>query len=67
MATIVVKIRCVDSVFGVDPLSLDQAMDVNSGLKIPAILVLMKDSLLKYDALSKEGIFRLAGETTNVS
>lgn len=35
----------------------------SKGLLVPRLLVLLKNSLIKYDAFEKEGIFRLAAST----
>jgi len=63
---ITLRIRCVDSFFGVDPLTLEMQRD-EDGLVVPKVLVTLQNSLKKHDAFSKEGIFRLAGEATNIS
>ncbi|EGC38160.1 hypothetical protein DICPUDRAFT_29142 [Dictyostelium purpureum] len=59
-----VKIRCETGVFGVDPLSLESVDD--EGYRVPAILSLMKKSLIENGGLQQEGIFRLAGEQTEI-
>jgi len=59
-----VRIRCETGVFGVDPCSLEQ--DQDDGLLVPAILVVMKKSLIEFGGLQQEGIFRLAGEQTEI-
>jgi len=61
---ITVKIRCETGVFGVDPLSLECVDD--DGFRVPQILVLMKKSLIEGGGLQQEGIFRLAGEQTEI-
>jgi len=58
------RIRCETGVFGVDPSSLELGED--EGYKVPAILGLMRRSLVEYGGLSQEGIFRLAGEQTEI-
>eukprot|EP01132_Coremiostelium_polycephalum_P001274 gene1274-1605_t len=59
-----VKIRCETGVFGVDPMTLECVED--EGYRIPQILVLMKSSLVENGGLQQEGIFRLAGEQTEI-
>jgi len=59
-----VKIRCETGVFGVDPASLDLVQD--NGFEVPAILASMKRSLIEYGGMHQEGIFRLAGEQTEI-
>lgn len=59
-----VRIRCETGVFGVEPASLEMEMD--SGYNVPSILVAMKRSLVEYGGLKQEGIFRLAGEQTEI-
>ncbi|GAM29021.1 hypothetical protein SAMD00019534_121970 [Acytostelium subglobosum LB1] len=59
-----VKIRCETGVFGVDPSTLEQVED--EGYRVPAILVQMKRSLIEFGGLEQEGIFRLAGEQTEI-
>jgi len=59
-----VRIRCETGVFGVDPSGLEMTQD--NGHDIPAILVSMKRSLVEYGGLNQEGIFRLAGEQTEI-
>jgi len=58
------RIRCETGVFGVDPTSLEIAED--EGYKVPSILALMKRALIENDGLAQEGIFRLAGEQTEI-
>jgi len=58
------RIRCETGVFGVDPTSLELAED--DGYKVPSILALMKRALIENDGLAQEGIFRLAGEQTEI-
>jgi len=45
--------------FGVDPSTLELVMD--SGFKVPKVLVLLKNSLIRQKAFQQEGIFRLSG------
>jgi len=45
--------------FGVDPSTLDIVMD--SGFKVPKVLVLLRNSLVRQKAFQMEGIFRLSG------
>jgi len=59
-----VRIRCETGVFGVDPASIEMEMD--AGYQVPSILVLMKRSFIDYGGLKQEGIFRLAGEQTEI-
>eukprot|EP01133_Synstelium_polycarpum_P008008 gene8008-9407_t len=62
-----IKIRCETGVFGVDPASLEADLVEDGGHhRIPNILVLMKRSLIEYGGLQQEGIFRLAGEQTEI-
>jgi len=58
------RIRCETGVFGVDPVSLE--LEEDDGYKVPAILALMRRSLIEHGGLSQEGIFRLAGEQTEI-
>jgi len=59
-----VRIRCETGVFGVEPAGLEMIDD--EGHQVPAILVIMKRSLIEYGGLKQEGIFRLAGEQTEI-
>jgi len=59
-----VRIRCETGVFGVDPAGLEMEMD--GGYQVPSILVSMKRSLIEFGGLRQEGIFRLAGEQTEI-
>ncbi|GAM26524.1 hypothetical protein SAMD00019534_096990, partial [Acytostelium subglobosum LB1] len=59
-----VKIRCETGVFGVDPVGLDFVED--EGYRVPSILAQMKRSLIEYGGLEQEGLFRLAGEQTEI-
>lgn len=59
-----VRIRCETGVFGVEPASLEMVDD--EGYRVPAILASMKRSLIEYGGLKQEGIFRLAGEQTEI-
>jgi len=59
-----VRIRCETGVFGVDPAGLEMEMD--AGYQVPAILASMKRSFIEYGGLKQEGIFRLAGEQTEI-
>jgi len=58
------RIRCETGVFGVDPVGLELAED--EGFKVPVILGLMRRSLVEYGGIGQEGIFRLAGEQTEI-
>jgi len=51
-------------VFGVEPSSLE--METDSGYQVPSILVAMKRSIIECEGLKQEGIFRLAGEQTEI-
>jgi len=51
-------------VFGIDPSSLDQTDD--NGYRIPTILMNMKNNLVEKGGINSEGIFRLAGEQTEI-
>jgi len=51
-------------VFGVDPMSLELTED--AGFKVPKVLVDMKQVLVEKGGISTEGIFRLAGEQTEI-
>ncbi len=53
-----------NGVFGVDPTTLDQIED--SGVTVPRILVDMKNFVLDKNGANSEGIFRLAGEQTEI-
>lgn len=59
-----VRIRCETGVFGVEPSSLEMEMD--GGHQVPSILVAMKRAIIEYGGLKQEGIFRLAGEQTEI-
>lgn len=59
-----VRIRCETGVFGVEPSSLEMEMD--GGYQVPSILVSMKRSIIEHGGLKQEGIFRLAGEQTEI-
>jgi len=59
-----VRIRCETGVFGVDPTSIE--METDGLYQVPSILALMKRSLLLHGGLTSEGIFRLAGEQTEI-
>lgn len=58
------RIRCELGVFGVDPTELECVEDL--GYSVPKILVQMKSSLVVHEGLKQEGIFRLAGDQTEV-
>jgi len=51
-------------VFGVDPTTLEQTED--EGYAVPTILVNMKKVMVAKNAINTEGIFRLAGEQTEI-
>lgn len=61
-----VRIRCETGVFGVDPSGLEMGEDEENGYRVPSILLLMKKSLVENGGLLQEGIFRLAGEQTEI-
>lgn len=58
------RIRCETGVFGVDPGTLE--LEEDEGFKVPAILAMMRRALIENGGLSQEGIFRLAGEQTEI-
>ncbi|ELR22562.1 RhoGAP domain containing protein [Acanthamoeba castellanii str. Neff] len=47
-------------VYGADPMALEIAEDC--GFEVPVVLKSMREALVDQDALSQEGIFRLAGD-----
>jgi len=51
-------------VFGIDPMTLEQTED--NGYRIPVILENMKKCLVAKGGIQSEGIFRLAGEQTEI-
>jgi len=51
-------------VFGADPMTLEQTVD--GGYTVPTILVNMKKCILSKGGLQTEGVFRLAGEQTEI-
>jgi len=51
-------------VFGVDPSTLEQTDD--NGHRVPVILAEMKQFILEHNGVNTEGIFRLAGEQTEI-
>lgn len=59
-----VRIRCETGVFGVEPSSLE--MEEDNGYQVPCILVSMKRSIIEFGGLKQEGLFRLAGEQTEI-
>jgi len=59
------RVSAGSGVFGVDPTTLELAED--NGLKVPKVLVDMKDFVLEHNGLNIEGIFRLAGEKTEIN
>jgi len=58
------RVRCDSGVFGCDPTSLEMVED--SGHRVPRILAQMKESLISNGGIESEGIFRLAGETSDI-
>eukprot|EP01112_Ceratiomyxa_fruticulosa_P002144 TRINITY_DN1226_c0_g2_i1.p1 TRINITY_DN1226_c0_g2~~TRINITY_DN1226_c0_g2_i1.p1 ORF type:complete len:346 (+),score=40.40 TRINITY_DN1226_c0_g2_i1:272-1309(+) len=58
------RIRCETGVFGVDPSGIEVESD--AGFVVPSILIQMKRSLVLHGGLTSEGIFRLAGEQTEI-
>jgi hypothetical protein len=61
---LVVRTRNDQGAFGVDPTTLDTIFD--AGFEVPTILVEMKNYLLTQEAWKQEGIFRLAGEASDI-
>jgi len=51
-------------VFGVDPMTLDLTDD--NGFQVPIIIADMKKFILEKNGINTEGIFRLAGEQTEI-
>jgi len=51
-------------VFGVDPFSIEQEDD--NGHRVPIVLIEMKKFILEHNGVNIEGIFRLAGEQTEI-
>ena len=60
------KIRCDTGVFGVDPHALEAARDPDNGLVVPVLLINLKRQLVANGGLRSEGVFRLAGEQTEL-
>ena len=60
------KIRCDTGVFGVDPATLEAAVDPDCGARVPVLLLNIKARLAAAGGLTSEGIFRLAGEQTEL-
>jgi len=58
------KVAGETGVFGVDPSTLEMCED--GGFRVPTVLVNMKNCILKNNGVSVEGIFRLAGEQTEI-
>jgi len=58
------KVAGETGVFGVDPSTLEMSDD--NGRRVPTILVHMKNCFLKNNGPTVEGIFRLAGEQTEI-
>lgn len=58
------KCRGAGGVFGCDPDTLP--CEIDNGYKVPSVLVQMKRSLLKNNAIASEGIFRLAGDAYDI-
>jgi len=58
------RVRCDSGVFGCDPSSLEMIDD--AGHRVPRILAQMKDCLVSNGGLESEGIFRLAGEASDI-
>jgi len=61
---LVVRTHTLHGMFGVDPSTLETVYD--AGFDVPSILVEMKNYLLHQDAWQQEGIFRLAGEASDI-
>eukprot|EP01114_Cavostelium_apophysatum_P024083 TRINITY_DN930_c0_g1_i1.p1 TRINITY_DN930_c0_g1~~TRINITY_DN930_c0_g1_i1.p1 ORF type:complete len:322 (+),score=82.98 TRINITY_DN930_c0_g1_i1:132-1097(+) len=51
-------------VFGVDPMTLEQVDD--GGYRVPQVLVNMKEFVISKGGLTTEGVFRLAGDQTEI-
>lgn len=51
-------------VFGVDPTTLEMVED--SGHQVPAVLAQLKKAIIHHNGINSEGIFRLAGEQSEV-
>jgi len=58
------KVAGETGVFGVDPSTLEMVDD--NGRRVPSVLVNIRNCLVKNNAASVEGIFRLAGEQTEI-
>ena len=54
-------------VFGVDPSTLDQDKDDDSGYTVPKCLIEMKKQLLGMNGIDHEGVFRLPGEVSEIA
>jgi len=59
------RIACESGVFGVDPTTLEMTED--QGHRVPIILAQMKNIVLDNGGIKNEGIFRLAGEQTEIA
>jgi RhoGAP domain len=59
-----IRVQCENGVFGVDPETLDKTQDGTH--TVPAVLVDMKNNLGVNNGFVQEGIFRLAGEQSEI-
>jgi hypothetical protein len=59
-----VRTHSEQGIYGVDPTSLESVED--GGFEVPAVLAQMKGYLIEQDALTQEGIFRLAGDASEM-
>jgi len=59
------RVSAGSGVFGVDPSNLELTED--NGLQVPKVLVDMKLFILENNGVNTEGIFRLAGEKTEIN
>lgn len=57
---LLVRTHTEQGVYGADPMALEIAEDC--GFEVPVVLKSMREALVDQDALSQEGIFRLAGD-----
>jgi hypothetical protein len=60
-----IRVRCETGVFGVDPATLEQVED--NGYRVPKVLAVMRESLVESEGLKCEGIFRVAGDHSEVN
>eukprot|EP01117_Protostelium_nocturnum_P011201 TRINITY_DN4064_c0_g4_i1.p1 TRINITY_DN4064_c0_g4~~TRINITY_DN4064_c0_g4_i1.p1 ORF type:complete len:866 (+),score=342.87 TRINITY_DN4064_c0_g4_i1:173-2770(+) len=58
---------CKKGVYGSDPSTLPQSLDTEYGLKVPSVLVSLKEQLKSVgDGMKREGIFRVSGESNTI-